>query len=181
MEIEPQVSFRNVSRNEALDRMILDGIRRLEAIHDRITSIRVAVEDQRGPGTHDHLYRVRIEILVPGGEIVVKETPAGDPHPPLDQVLSTAFDTARRRLKEARQQRRGEVKVHVPRAVGRVLRIFPQEGYGFIEDSEGREVYFHQRSVAGGGWKSLGEGDGVEFEEEAGDEGPQAAVVYPIA
>jgi cold shock CspA family protein len=181
MEIEPQVSFRNVERNDALDRQILKGIDKLGTVHDRITSVRMAVEDQRGSGIHDHLYRVRIEITVPGREIVVKETPGGDPHPPLDQVLNQAFDAAFRKLREERRQQKGGTKEHVPRGVGRVIRIFPNEGYGFIEDDTGREVYFHRNSVSGKGWDALDTGTGVEFREEQGDKGPQAIVVHPMA
>lgn len=180
MQIEPQVSFRNVRRNVSLDRIILDGIGKLEEVHGRITAVRMAVEDQRGPGTHDHLYRVRLEITVPGGDVIVKEAPAGDPHPSLDQVLNQAFDTARRRLKEARKRRKGDVKDHPRRATGRVREIFPGEEYGFIEDSDGRIVYFHRNSVAGDGWQGLDTGDEVEFEEEQGDKGPQAVAVYPV-
>lgn len=178
MQIEPQISFRNVERNESLDRRILDGLEKLGAVHERITSIRLALEDQRGTGSPDHLYRVRLDITIPGGEIVVKETPAGDPHPPLDQVLNQAFDTARRKLKEVRMQRRGKVKEKVPRPVGRVTEIFPGEGYGFIEDDTGRRVYFHRNAVSGRGWDDLDTGHSVTFEEEQGDKGPQAAVVY---
>lgn len=180
MEIEPQISFRNVRRNESLDRMILAGIEKLEEVHSRITSVRMAVEDQRGPGTHDHLFRVRLEISAPGGEVIVKETPAGDPHPTLDQVLNEAFGTARRRLRELKKRQKGEVKEHIPRSVGRVQEIFPGEDYGFIEDSDGRKVYFHRNSVVAHGWESLDTGQGVEFEEEQGDKGPQAVAVYPI-
>jgi cold shock CspA family protein len=180
MQIEPQISFRNVRRNASLDRMILGGIEKLEEVHGRITAIRMAVEDQRGPGTHDHLYRVRLEVSVPGREVIVKETPAGDPHPSLDQVLNEAFDTARRRLKEMSKRQKGEVKDHALRAVGRVVEIFPGEEYGFIEDSDGRRIYFHRNSVAGDGWEGLDTGDGVEFDEEQGDKGPQAVTVYPL-
>ena len=180
MEIEPQISFRNVERTDALDRMILAGIDKLGDVHDRITSVRMAVEDQRGSGIQDHLYRVRINITIPGAELVVEETPEGEPHPPLDQVLNQAFDAARRRLKDTLERQRGNVKEHTPRAVGRVVRIFPDEGYGFIEDDVGREIYFHKNSVAGTGWDELDTETGVEFQEEQGDKGPQAVEVYPM-
>lgn len=180
MQIEPQVSFRNVNRTDALDSTILEGIEKLTAVHDRITSVRMAVEDQGGSGTQDHLYRVRIDITIPGAEVVVKETPSDGPHPPLSQVLNQAFEAARRQLKETRMQRRGKVKDHSPRAVGRVTRIFPGEGYGFIEDDRGREIYFHQNAVARDGWERLDTGHPVEFEEEQGDKGPQAVVVYTV-
>lgn len=180
MQIEPEVSFRNVRRTDALDREILEGIEKLGTVHDRITSVRMALEDQRGTGIQDHLYRVRIEITIPGGEVVVKETPGEGPHPPLTQVLNKAFDAARRKLKETRMQRRGQVKNHTPRGVGRVTQIFPRQEYGFIEDDRGREIYFHKNAVSRNGWDDLDTQHPVEFEEEQGDKGPQAMVVYPI-
>lgn len=106
MQIEPQVSFRNVERTDAIDRTILAGIEKLQAVHDRIVSVRITVEDQRGSGIQDHLYRVRIEVTIPGNDVVVKEAPADGPHPPLEQVLNKAFDAARRGLKENRKRRR---------------------------------------------------------------------------
>ena len=118
MQIEPQISFRNVERNESIDRKIMDGIDKLGAVHEKITSVRMAVEDQRGNGSPDHLYRVRLDITIPRGEIVVKETPAGGRHLPLDQVLAQAFESARRKLKEVKMQRRGKVKDKVPRSRG---------------------------------------------------------------
>lgn len=181
MEIEPQVSFRNVERTDALDERILDGIEKLGKVHDRITSVRIAVEDQRGEGIEDHLFRVRLSITIPGDEVVVEETPAGEPHPPLDQVLNGAFEAARRQLRKTLERQRGAVKTHTPKAVGRVVRIFPNEDYGFIEDDRGRDVYFHRNSVSGTGWDKLETGDGVEFVEEQGDKGPQAVAVYPMA
>jgi len=180
MQIEPQISFRNVKRTDALDRAILEGIEKLTAVHDRITSVRMAVEDQRGSGIEDHLYRVRIEVTIPGDEVVVKETPSDGPHPPLAQILNQAFEATRRKLKETRMQRRGKVKDHTPRGVGRVSQIFPGEDYGFIEDHRGREIYFHRNAVARNGWEVLDLGQAVEFEEEQGDKGPQAVVVYTI-
>lgn len=180
MQIEPEVSFRNVQRTEFLDQAILEGIDKLKTVHDRITSVRIAVEDQRGTGIHDHLYRVRIEVTFPGGQVIVKEKPADGPHLPLEQVLSNAFDAARRKLRETRRQQKGQVKERSPRSIGRVVEIFPHEGYGFIQDDEGEFVYFHRNSVAGHGWDSLDTQHAVEFEEEQGDKGPQAVVVFPI-
>jgi cold shock CspA family protein len=180
MQIEPEISFRNVPRNDFLDQAILKGVDKLGKVHDRITSVRIAVEDQRGPGIHDNLYRVRIEVTIPGGEVVVKETPANGPRPPLDQVLNKAFDSARRKLKETRRQQKGQVKEHSVRSVGRVVELFPDEGYGFLLDDEGRTIYFHRNAVAGDRWSGLDIEHSVAFQEEQGDKGPQAAVVYPI-
>jgi CspA family cold shock protein len=52
------------------------------------------------------------------------------------------------------------------------------KGYGFIKpDEEGEDVFVHFSGVTGEGFKSLSEGDVVEFEVTPGDRGPQATNV----
>jgi cold shock CspA family protein len=66
------------------------------------------------------------------------------------------------------------VKIHEAPPKGRVVKLFPEEDYGFIETSDGREVYFHRNSVIDPAFDKLKEGTKVVFIEEQGDKGPQA-------
>ena len=54
------------------------------------------------------------------------------------------------------------------------------EEYGFIRTVDGRDVYFHKNSVLDFDWDALDEGAGVAFEEEDGNEGPQASTVRVV-
>lgn len=54
------------------------------------------------------------------------------------------------------------------------------KGYGFISREEGDDVFVHFKAIAGEGYKSLDEGDQVEFEVEQGPKGLQAASVSKI-
>ena len=54
------------------------------------------------------------------------------------------------------------------------------KGFGFISRADGEDVFVHFRSIAGDGYKSLNEGDKVEFEVERGPKGLQAAKVSVI-
>jgi len=54
------------------------------------------------------------------------------------------------------------------------------KGFGFIEREEGEDVFVHFSSIEGEGYKSLDEGDSVEFEVTDGEKGPQAANVKKI-
>ncbi len=54
-------------------------------------------------------------------------------------------------------------------------KLFPD--YGFLETSDGREIYFHCNSVLNNGFEKLQVGTHVHFAEEQGNEGPQASTV----
>jgi cold shock protein len=62
-------------------------------------------------------------------------------------------------------------------AKGRVKWFNDQKGYGFIEVEGGKDVFVHHSSIQGEGFKSLREGDEVEFEITQGPKGPQATNV----
>ncbi len=54
------------------------------------------------------------------------------------------------------------------------------KGYGFIQRESGGDVFVHFSSIADDGYKSLNEGDRVEFEVKQGEKGPQAVNVTKI-
>ncbi len=55
------------------------------------------------------------------------------------------------------------------------------KGFGFIsQDNGGADVFVHFSAISGSGFKSLAEGQKVEFELQDGPKGPQAANVNPV-
>ncbi|MGA9364257.1 MAG: cold-shock protein [Bacteroidota bacterium] len=54
------------------------------------------------------------------------------------------------------------------------------KGYGFISRQSGEDVFVHFRSIVGDGYKTLNEGDQVEFEVEQGPKGLQASKVTKV-
>ena len=54
------------------------------------------------------------------------------------------------------------------------------KGYGFISRNGGEDVFVHFKAISGDGYKSLNEGDAVEFEVERGPKGLQAANVSKV-
>jgi CspA family cold shock protein len=60
---------------------------------------------------------------------------------------------------------------------GRVKWFNDSKGYGFIEQEGGRDIFVHYTAIEGEGFKSLTEGQKVEFEIIEGTKGPQATKV----
>jgi len=63
---------------------------------------------------------------------------------------------------------------------GKVKWFNEKKGYGFITSEEGKDVFVHHSGIQGEGFKSLNEGDQVEFEVTQGPKGPQAVSVKVI-
>ena len=62
-------------------------------------------------------------------------------------------------------------------ATGTVKWFNNSKGYGFITSDDGNDVFVHHTDIAGEGFKSLDEGDAVEFEMMEGEKGPKAVNV----
>ena len=60
---------------------------------------------------------------------------------------------------------------------GRVKWFDEKKGFGFIEREDGNDVFVHFRAISGDGYKTLAEGQEVQFEVEQGEKGPQATNV----
>ena len=65
-------------------------------------------------------------------------------------------------------------------ATGTVKWFSDSKGYGFIEQEEGDDVFVHFSALEGDGFKSLNEGQAVEFDILDGPKGPQAANVVKV-
>lgn len=76
-----------------------------------------------------------------------------------------------------RAERRGSVE----RLKGTVKWFNNAKGYGFIGRNDGPDVFVHYSAISSEGYKSLQEGDQVEFEITEGQKGPQAANVVKAA
>lgn len=179
MQTEPQITFRGAEATPVLTQMIHDKIGKLEEVSDRITSCRVTVELRTAKGHKGQLYQVAVELEVPGGTVIVNKKP-GDlgAHEDARVAIRDSFDAARRQLQDhMRKMDPVHVKTHPERRHGTVVRLFPQEGYGFIQMADKSEVFFDRASVTGTDWETLDLYSELSFSLMDGDKGPYAANV----
>jgi ribosomal subunit interface protein len=139
--------------------------------NDPIVNSRVEII---GTGHHRQgQFEIRIVANVPGNVLTV--TRQGELVHPL---IIEAFDVLDRRLQETSDTKQQKVKNHAETSVsGKILRIFPNEDYGFIETSDSAEVYFHAHAVKKGKFDNLQVGQKVKLAWEEGLKGPQATWV----
>ena len=64
--------------------------------------------------------------------------------------------------------------------IGTVKGFNAEKGYGFITGEDGNDVFVHFSAIQGEGFKSLDEGQSVEFDVQQGARGPQAANVVKL-
>jgi ribosomal subunit interface protein len=173
MKLPLQVTFRNIPSSEAIEANINEKASKLDRFYDRIMSCRVVVDSTQRRQHQGKLYGVRIDITVPRKELAVTRAENEDVY----IAVRDAFDAAGRRLEEHARRERGDVKTHQGPSIGRIVKLFPDENYGFIQTPDEREIYFHHNSVMNGDVGRLQVGSDVTFIEEQGTEGPQAARV----
>ena len=82
-------------------------------------------------------------------------------------------------LKGLRFLSRSFVRRFIGMAAGKVKWFNDSKGYGFIESEDGEDCFVHFSAIQGDGFKTLREGQEVEFEKTMGQKGPQASNVVP--
>ncbi len=180
MQTPLEITFRNMDRSESVEARVREKAEKLQLFFDRITGCRVTVEATHRRHAKGNLYHVHIEVGVPGNKIVINRS-AHDKHAHEDVYVAVrdAFNAARRRLEDHSRRRAGKVKTHEVPPHGKIARLFPYEGYGFIETSDGQEVYFHRNSLVDASFDALEAGQAVRLvlAEMESDKGPQASTV----
>ncbi len=181
MRLPLQITFHKMPHEAGLEESIRANAEWLESYCDRIISCRVVMDRPHRRRKVGNLYQLRIDLKVPRRELAVKrESSERMEYKDPDIMIRDAFDEIRRQLEDHARRRRGEVKAHAPLPHARVARVFPENGYGFLETPEGREVYFHKNSVVEAAFEDLTIGAEVRFVEELADKGPQASTVTPV-
>lgn len=175
-----EITYRNFEPTVAMEQDLRRHAKRLDRYCGDIMSCRILIEcphRHRKQGRH---YHVRIDLHVPGKELVVNRNPTEHAaHEDLHVAIRDAFRACRRELQDYARVRRRQVKTPAGSARGRIASLSHYEGFGYLDDEEGRPIWFDQRSVLQADFAALEVGDWVRFAEEIGDKGPQASSVIP--
>jgi cold shock CspA family protein/ribosome-associated translation inhibitor RaiA len=179
MQTPAEIEFQGMTGTPGIQAAIEKHVAELEQRWGRITACRVVL---KGAGRHHRkggLYEVHIRLALPDGrEVNVERTPPADGrHSDLTFAINDAFKHARRQLQDQVRRAQGQVKHHEGLPIGTIVRIDPSGEFGFLETSDGQEVYFHRNSVLDDAFSRLEVGSRVTFSEEPGDKGPQATTV----
>ena len=113
MQLPLHITFRGMAPSPALESQIRERAEKLEHYHPAIVGCRIVVE---APHRHHHqgkLFHVRIDVTVPGAEIIVNREPTDHhAHEDAHVAIRDAFDAARRRLMDHHKVQQGVVKAH---------------------------------------------------------------------
>lgn len=106
--MDPQITYRGMAHSPAMDARIKDLAAKLEEFNPKITSCHVVVDEldrHKRKGNH---FEVRVDVHVPGREIVASTKEHEDPY----VAMTEAFHVVMRQLDEDLDRRRGDVKRH---------------------------------------------------------------------
>lgn len=150
----------------------------LQEGHDDITHVRVTITVPPGHRKPEHETEALVVLTVPERHTITARKHAKA----VEEAMRLAFDAAEVEVREYRDKLASK-EVRVPPLLrGVISKLLRDEGYGFILDEEGREIYFHQNAVHEWSFEQLEDGeDGMDvaLNVEDGEKGLQANTVKP--
>jgi cold shock CspA family protein len=182
MPVPVKVTFRNFDHSDAVETSVVEHAEKLEQFEPDIVWCNVTVEATDKHKSKGRLYQIAINIGVPGKTVQVNKTGRKNAaHSDIYVAIRDSFNAASRQLEDHARIRRNEVKTHEIPTHGKVVRLFPYEGYGFVETASG-DIYFHRNAVVNDGFDNIEVGNEVRIEiaENESEKGPQATTVIPI-
>ena len=173
-----QIESRNIEMMPQWKTEIEERIAKIEAGHSDMIHARVTLTKN----THHQKSRNVAEVLVVVTLPIRHTITARKEEKTFEEAIRAAFLSMEIELRKFREKRGSKaVRVSPIPYRGVVCKLFPQEGYGFILQEDGGEVYFHRNALHGLKFEALEDGTEVAFNVEEGDQGPQATTVNPAS
>jgi len=183
MERPLQIAFKNMASSASLEALVRERVERLQRFHPHITGARVVVGvPHRSPESSKPPIGIAVEIDVPGHKPIVAkgEQDRREMKGDHQAIINRVFEAVERQLEQIMAIRKGEVKNHGSAGdTGVVVRIFPDQNYGFVEVKDSPDLYFSRDVVASGAFDEIKIGTVVHVTRAAseGPMGPQASSV----
>jgi ribosome-associated translation inhibitor RaiA len=185
------ITFKGAERSYAFESLIRQRVDALERLHPRITGCRVVVEiPHRGADSVKVPVGVAVEVDVPGHNMIFGKDIQERHKAKADHTapLNNAFEAVERQLGKISDMQIANAKsTEAAPQSGMVVRLFAEQGYGFVEIDNSperyfdnpRELYFTRNAVIGGDFDELEVGMVVQVTRatDEGPLGPQASTV----
>ena len=114
MKFPLTIHLRGISESQAVRDGIEKQAAKLEKFCNHILECRVLAEKPHQNHRHGNLFRVRVDIKVPGKDVIVSRHPAKKhAHEDLYVAVRDAFNAVTRKLEDYVRERRGDVKSHI--------------------------------------------------------------------
>jgi ribosomal subunit interface protein len=178
-----EIAFRDLDPSDFIRKLVEERVDRLERFHPHIIGCRVVIEaPHRSAEGHNPPIGISVEVDVPARPRIVAKDQEEQRAMKGDHLaaINRAFEAIERQLDELKDKQRGEVKHHENAGqTGSVVRLFPEQGYGFIEIAGGPELHFTRNAMADRSFDQLKVGTMVQVTQAAaeGPMGPQASFV----
>ncbi|MFO0970721.1 MAG: HPF/RaiA family ribosome-associated protein [Gemmataceae bacterium] len=177
-----EIQSRNIEMTPRWKTEIEARMADLQRGHDDLTHGRVTLTKNRHHKKLDNVAEALVLVTLPGRHTLT----ARKEDKTFEEAIRSAFEAVAIELRKYREKRaHTEIRLPpVPPHRGVVCKLFPKEGYGFILQEGGGEVYFHANALQGLAFDQLEDGLEVCFNVEAGKKGPQATIVQlppPVA
>jgi len=183
METPAEIIWHSMDPKPRIAKKIEERIARLEKFFGRIVSCRVVIEAAHQRHRKGNQYEVRVDVGIPGGELSINRRPGDDEaHFDLKVTIRDAFDAMERQLRRWKEEHSGRPAGQEAPLQGKIAEIDHGEGFGHIDTTDGRSIYFHANSVVTGDFDKLKSGDAVELVVAPRDdaEGLHASTVRAI-
>lgn len=180
MQVTPEITFRNFEPSDRIRERVDKELRQLESHHPRLIACKVVVEGDAGRHRSGNLSRVRLHLVMPGGQEVSVSNVGDDKHAHEDVMVAIrdAFQAAERQLKKVKRDPQTEAAMVETRISGEIARFIAGQPAGFIRGEDGADYYFHANESTEVPFETLRVGDAVMFRPESGEKGPLARAVH---
>lgn len=111
MQSPLRITMRDIPPSDAVEQHVRQHASKLERLCSTLTACHVTIETPHRHKTHGNHYRVRIDLSVPGSELVVARDPAARrEHEDAYAAVDAAFEDAERMLKDHMQKKRSATR-----------------------------------------------------------------------